>query len=267
MMTSHLIALLSVCCYLAAAGWLLRQLHDYKHSMTPIALAWGAVIFQLVYFILNGQQYNGFNFGFFNTGALIAMIVAVLLLLASLNKPVEKLGIAVFPIAAVMLGLEVWLGQQTAHFPHYGPAMDTHILTSMIAFSLLNIAALQAVLLAIQDKQIKSHAPKPFMRSLPSLQAMESLMFQMLTTGLVFLTVSLASGVIFIEDLFAQHLVHKTVLSLLAWLIFSSLLVGRRLYGWRGKTAIKWTLTGFALLMLAYFGSKLVLELILHRSS
>ncbi|MEY3785905.1 MAG: hypothetical protein RLZ75_110, partial [Pseudomonadota bacterium] len=72
-------------------------------------------------------------------------------------------------------------------------------------------------------------------------------------------------GFIFIENLFAQHLVHKTVLSILAWIIFTGLLIGRSRYGWRGQTAIQWTLIGFILLLLAYFGSKLVLELILHR--
>jgi ABC-type uncharacterized transport system permease subunit len=87
----------------------------------------------------------------------------------------------------------------------------------------------------------------------------------MLATGIVFLTVSLTSGFIFIENLFAQHLVHKTVLSILAWIIFTGLLIGRSRYGWRGQTAIQWTLIGFILLLLAYFGSKLVLELILHR--
>lgn len=94
---------------------------------------------------------------------------------------------------------------------------------------------------------------------------MEALLFQMLATGLIFLTISLVSGFLFIENLFAQHLAHKTVLSILAWLIFSGLLMGRSRYGWRGKTAIQWTIIGFVLLLLAYFGSKLVLELILHK--
>jgi ABC-type uncharacterized transport system permease subunit len=143
--------------------------------------------------------------------------------------------------------------------------MSTHILTSIIAFSLLNIAALQAILLAIQEQQLRSHPPKRFVLSLPPLQTMEALLFQMLATGLTFLTISLVSGFLFIEHLFAQHLAHKTLLSILAWLIFSGLLIGRSRYGWRGKTAIQWTLIGFVLLLLAYFGSKLVLELILHK--
>jgi ABC-type uncharacterized transport system permease subunit len=95
---------------------------------------------------------------------------------------------------------------------------------------------------------------------------MEALLFQMISTGVIFLTVSLLSGFIFIDDLFAQHLVHKTVLSILAWLIFSALLFGRMRYGWRGQTAIQWTLIGFTSLLLAYFGSKMVLELILNRT-
>jgi ABC-type uncharacterized transport system permease subunit len=94
---------------------------------------------------------------------------------------------------------------------------------------------------------------------------METLLFQMIGTGLFFLTASLLSGFIFIEDLFAQHLLHKTVLAIIAWIIFTALLLGRLRFGWRGKTAIQWTLVGFVLLLLAYFGSKLVLELILKR--
>ncbi len=144
--------------------------------------------------------------------------------------------------------------------------MSTHILSSIIAFSLLNIAALQALLLAIQEQQLRKHPPKRFIQTLPSLQTMESLLFQMIAAGLLFLTLSLISGFVFIEDLFAQHLVHKTVLAIVAWVTFSSLLVGKIKYGWRGQTAVKWTLAGFILLLMAYFGSKLVLELILQRT-
>jgi ABC-type uncharacterized transport system permease subunit len=94
---------------------------------------------------------------------------------------------------------------------------------------------------------------------------MESLLFEMIGSGFVLLTLALASGFVFLEDMFAQHLVHKTVLSSLGWLVFGGLLVGRLRYGWRGRTAIIWTLSGFVILVLAYFGSKAVLELILKR--
>jgi ABC-type uncharacterized transport system permease subunit len=87
----------------------------------------------------------------------------------------------------------------------------------------------------------------------------------MIGAGFVLLTLALISGFAFLDDMFAQHLVHKTVLSTLAWLIFGGLLIGRFRYGWRGRTAITWTLSGFGVLILAYFGSKAVLELILQR--
>jgi len=94
---------------------------------------------------------------------------------------------------------------------------------------------------------------------------MEHFLFQLIAAGFALLTLALFTGLIFVQNLFAQHLVHKTVLSLLAWLVFAVLLWGRWRFGWRGRTAIRWTLGGFASLMLAYFGSKLVLELILGR--
>jgi ABC-type uncharacterized transport system permease subunit len=143
--------------------------------------------------------------------------------------------------------------------------MSVHVFSSIIAFSLLNIAALQAILLAIHDQQLRRHHPRRLMLVLPPLQAMEVLLFQIIAAGVFFLTLSLLSGFIFVEDLFAQHLVHKTVLSIFAWIIFSALLVGRLRYGWRGSVAIHWTLAGFVLLLMAYFGSKMVMELILNR--
>ncbi len=264
-MNTTALATLSICTYLASSLLIIRHIDQSRMQHTALYLAWTAVSSHLLYTAIVFQQNSGFNFSFFSTSSLVALIVALLLLIAALNKPVEKLGIALFPIAAIMLILELNFADKTQQLSQYNWAMSTHILTSIIAFSLLNIAALQAIFLAIQDQQLKSHPPKRFIQSLPPLQTMESLLFQMLGAGVVFLTISLVSGFLFIENLFAQHLVHKTVLSILAWVIFTCLLIGRSRYGWRGQTAIKWTLMGFVSLLLAYFGSKLVLELILHR--
>jgi ABC-type uncharacterized transport system permease subunit len=94
---------------------------------------------------------------------------------------------------------------------------------------------------------------------------METLLFQMITAGVFVLSASLGTGFLFLHDLFAQHLVHKTVLSLLAWVIFCAILIGRQRYGWRGRVAVNWILAGFIFLLLGYFGSKFVLELVLAR--
>jgi ABC-type uncharacterized transport system permease subunit len=258
-------AALSICTYLISALLIVRDIPQNKRLRTPFYLAWIAVGTHTLYTAATFCQNNSFSFSFISTASLISLIIALLLLIATITKPVEQLGIVIFPIAAIMLTLELNLSDKPRLLHTHNWQMGVHILTSIIAFSLLNIAALQAVLLAIQDQQLKSHPPKRLIQSLPPLQTMESLLFQMLGTGLFFLTISLFSGFIFIEDLFAQHLAHKTVLSIIAWIIFSSLLAGRLRYGWRGITAVRWTLTGFILLLLAYFGSKLVLEIILHR--
>jgi ABC-type uncharacterized transport system permease subunit len=263
-MNATAFAIVSICAYLSSSLLILWHIHQHIQR-SVLYIAWAAVTTHAAYTVFSWLQHEGFSFSFFSTGSLVALIVALLLLIAAINKPVEKLGLAVLPIAALMLTLELNFDDKPHLLQVYNWQMTTHILTSIIAFSLLNIAALQAILLAIQDQQLKSHPPKRFIQSLPPLQTMETLLFQMLGVGVFFLSISLISGFIFVENLFAQHLVHKTVLSILAWLIFSSLLLGRSRYGWRGQIAIQWTLIGFVSLLLAYFGSKLVLELILHR--
>lgn len=96
---------------------------------------------------------------------------------------------------------------------------------------------------------------------------MESLLFKTISLGFVLLTFTLVSGMLFSEQIFHQALKfnHKNIFTIISWLIFGSLLVGRARYGWRGCTAIRWTLTGFLVLMLAYLGSKFVLEVLLNR--
>lgn len=208
---------------------------------------------------------SGIDFGFFNVMALAALLVVVVVLVNSMGKSGDRLGLVVFPLAAALLGLKL-LAPESPHPLHETSVpMQVHILTSFLSFSLLNIAAAQALLLAVQDWQLRRKHPLPLLRALPPLQGMERLLFQLITAGLALLSLSLLTGLAFVDDLFAQHLAHKTVLSILAWLVFALLLGGRHYYGWRGQTAIRWTLGGFATLLLAYFGSKLVLELILHR--
>jgi ABC-type uncharacterized transport system permease subunit len=207
----------------------------------------------------------GINLGFFSAVSLAAWTILLMLLLSSLTKPVENLGIALFPTGALM----VWLESRfpTVHFLSQSASwgLKLHVLVSLLAYSLLALASVQAVLLAIQDHHLHARHPGGFIRALPPLQTMESLLFEMIIAGFLLLTLSLLSGFFFLENMFTQHMVHKTVLSVVGWIVFGTLLLGRFRAGWRGRTAIMWTLSGFVVLMLAYFGSKAVLELILKR--
>jgi ABC-type uncharacterized transport system permease subunit len=263
-MSLIILGVVAILAYLAETGLIARWFYQHSPLKTPYC-AWLAVLLHVAYTGWRFYSEHAISFSFFTVGSLVAMVVSLLLLVAALSRPVLQLGLLLFPLSATMLGLALWFPQANHPLQLHSWPMATHILTSILAFGILNIAALQAIVLSIQNQQLKSHPPKPFIQKLPSLQSMETLLFQLLGTGLLFLTVSLVTGFLFIENLFAQHLAHKTVLSILAWVVFSGLLLGRWRYGWRGKTAVKWTLIGFVALLLAYFGSKLVLELVLHR--
>ena len=264
-MTPLAIGILSISCYVISTVLLSKDIIKEKSHIQSLIPGWIAVLTHFTYIAITSLQKNALDFSFFSIGSTISSIIALLLLLVSLSKPIDKLGVAIFPIATLMLALAlIYPGTDQAIASHSWQ-MSVHIFSSIIAFSLLNIAALQAIFLSIQEQQLRRHPPRKIILTLPPLQTMESLLFQLIGTGVIFLTLSLLSGFIFIDDLFAQHLVHKTILSIFAWLIFSALLYGRIRYGWRGQTAIQWTLIGFTSLLLAYFGSKMVLELILQR--
>lgn len=201
---------------------------------------------------------------FFNAASLLAAAVIGLTLLTSLRVPVHNLLVLLFPLGALTALLALFAPAGTTLPIREEPGILAHILLSILAYGLLTIAVLQALLLLLQNHQLKHKHPSGIIRTFPPLQTMESLLFGFLWGGWSLLSLSLLSGALFLDDLFAQHLVHKTLLACLAWVVFGVLLWGRHQLGWRGGKAIRWTLAGFLLLMLAYFGSKLVREFILH---
>lgn len=207
-------------------------------------------------------QSQGLNLGFFNVISLTFWVINLLVLLSSLKKPLHTLFIFLFPFSAVALLMSV-ISHDENLVTQVNGEMIAHILLSILAYSLLIIATLQAILLAYQNYQLKHKHPSGPIRLLPPLQTMEALFFEILWAGEVLLTLSIVTGFIFIDDLFAQHLAHKTALSILAWVIYAILLWGHTVRGWRGFMAIRWALGGFTALMLAYFGSKFVLEFLL----
>ncbi len=249
-----------------AAGLLRRLLQGPEAAPGRVVSLWlGATgaAFHLGLLVYNALSVPGINLGFFGVASIIAWLMVVLVLLTALHRPVENLGIGVLPLAGIVLLFDLAFARPAA--VQVPPGLATHVVSSVVAYSILAIAALQALLLALQEYRLRHRHPGGFVRLLPPLQTMEHLLFQMLRLGFLGLTVALVTGFVFLEDMFAQHLVHKTLLSLIAWAVFATLLIGRWRFGWRGQTAIRWTLGGFVVLMLAFFGSKFVLELILER--
>jgi len=181
------------------------------------------------------------------------------------HKPVSSLLILTFPLAIVSMLLSNLVTGMTTSGLQLAPGISVHILTSIFAYSVLSLAALQAATISVQERALKQHKLRGYIRLLPSLQTMEDMLFELLWLGIVLLSAAIISGFFFLHDMLAQHVAHKTVFSICAWFIFATLLWGRHARGWRGKTAVRWTAVGFALMMLAYFGSKFVLEIILGR--
>lgn len=207
---------------------------------------------------------DGFNFSVFNAGSLVAWCVACALwLLLVVPRPVESLAVAVLPLVAAAIVVELAFPGQR-HVIHHVPAgLRLHIALAIVAYSLFAIATLQALFLGFADRMLRRH--RPVMHFLPPLPTMEAVMFQLTLLAFVLLTLSLVLGALYTADIVGQHLAHKIAFSLIAWLIFATLVVGRWHFGWRGRHAVKYVTAGFLLLALGFFGSKIVLELILKR--
>lgn len=232
----------------------------HKHQKSVFLLVSFAIITHALDFT-NFWGSGGVFFGLANSVSFVAWLIAILLFLSSLSKPVHALGILVYPMA----GLSLIFGLL---FPDTGSkvlslSIASHVFLSITAYALLTLVVCQSILLKIQEDHLHTKKINGFINKLPPLQTMERLMFQGLRIGFYLLTLSLLTGFIFIEDFFAQHLIHKTALSLIAWVIFAILIFGHKIFGWRGKQAIVAIQIGFGVLLLAYFGSKFVLERLL----
>ena len=259
-----LLSYLAIVAYLAAALLLARYFTkdeiQHRHQQTTSLLISFAIIAQALNFT-DFWTSEGVVFGLANSASFIAWLIAILLFLSSISKPVHVLGILVYPFVAITLVFSISFPDATGKVIPLSIA--SHVFLSITAYALLALAVCQSILLKIQEQHLHAHEINGFINKLPPLQTMERLLFQSLRIGFYLLTLSLITGFIFIDDFFAQHLMHKTILSLVAWVIFAALIFGRKLFGWRGKQAIIATQVGFSVLVIAYFGSKFVLERLL----
>ena len=207
------------------------------------------------------------SFGVAVALSLILWLAIALYWIESFYARMEGLQMLGLPLAAVCVLLPPILPGQHLLANADSPAFRAHFLMAMLAYSLFTLAALHAVLMAVAEKRLHRGRLTPLFAGLPPLLTMEALLFRLIHVAFVLLTLTLASGILFSETLFGKALPfnHKTVFAIISWLIFAALLVGRHLRGWRGRVALRWTLAGFGTLLLAYVGSRFVLEVILGR--
>ena len=241
--------------------------HSLKLHSTMIALGL-AIHGWLLYLDIFGADFgSGFNLGFFNALSLIFWLTVLVYWLANLKHQLQSLQAFVLPPAALFALLPALT--VTNHFipESIQPIFMAHIGIALIAYSLFTFAALHALLMTIAERSLHNKPTLLKLPSFPPLMVMEGLLFRVITLGFVLLTITLISGMFFSEQLYGKPLefTHKIVFSIASWIIYGWLLFGRYQYGWRGKKAINITLIGFVLLLLAYVGSKFILQVLLGR--
>jgi ABC-type uncharacterized transport system permease subunit len=210
------------------------------------------------YILKDYWQGDGIFFGLVTSTNFISWVVATLLFLTSLTKPVHVIGILVYPLTAVSVILLLLFPDTNSKLVSISIA--SHVFLSVGAYALLSIAVAQSILLKIQERLLHEHNINTFIDKLPPLQTMEDFFFQTLKMGCILLTLSLASGFIFVDEFFEQNLSYKTFLSVIAWVVFVGIAIGHKMFGWRGRNTILATQIAFSVMVLAYFGTKLVLE-------
>ncbi len=248
--------------YLVATGLLVgsvarqgRQAHGW---LLP---AGGAVAAHAMYHVLVATRTaGGPDMHFFAALSLVGLGMAALTTLVGGRGRMAALGVVVFPLATLLLLAYHGHGHEPS--ASLGWRLELHAWLALLAYATLAIAALLAMMLWLQERALRRRDFHRWLRALPPLTELETLLFRTIAVGFVLLSLTLLTGLLFVEDFFAQRLMQKTVLSVLSWLAFGALLVGRWRYGWRGTKAVHWTLAAMGLLLLAFFGSKFVLELI-----
>lgn len=248
--------------YICAIFWQWRSAHHRpKHHLTILFIfAIPAIILHSVILHWAIDTSTGQNLSLFNLISLVSWMVALLVLLTSLIKPIENLVLLVFPVAIFAIILAQYIPGHNIVDTGAHPKQLIHIFLSTLTFSVICIAALQALVLAIQDYLLRKIRNNNLIQKLPPLETMEQILFQFILIGFILLSIVIFTSMIFFHPIFDPLLRQKSILAIAAWAIFAILLIGRHYLGWRGRIAIRWTLIGAILLMCIYYGSRFLLE-------
>jgi ABC-type uncharacterized transport system permease subunit len=263
-----LLAAFAAFAYALAALGLARRLRagESAHGATwPLLLGAAGATLHLGLHAWAGHLKGGPDLHFFAALSLVSFGMAALTVAAARLERLEALGVIVFPVAATCVMAYALVGSPEAGRSALAWPILMHAWLALLAYAALALAALFAAGLWLQERALRQRRITGLVRALPPLTQSESLLFRTLVAAFALLTLAMAIGLVFIENLFAQHLAHKTVLSLLSWAVLATLLFGHWRWGWRGAKAARWTLAAMLLLGLAFFGSRFVYEFMLAR--
>ncbi len=263
-----LLAVLVALAYAVATLGLARQLRageSARGAPWPLLLGGMGAGLHLGLHVWVGHLRGAPDLHFFAALSVVALGMAALTIAAAKLERLEALGVIVFPIAAASVLVYALQGRFDIVSNNLPWPILLHAWIALLAYAALALAALFAAGLWLQERALRQRRITSLVRALPPLTQSESLLFRTLAAAFALLTLALMIGLIFVENLFAQHLVHKSVLSLLSWVVLATLLFGHWRWGWRGATASRWTLVAMTLLLLAFFGSRFVYEFLLGR--
>lgn len=259
---TQLCSLTAIVLYGLTLGLLARRInHESFHPAAPewaglcvgmfahLAAIWTAI-----------DQPTGLDLELINALNVMLLVMTLFVTLTSIRLPVSILLLALLPLDLFALVWRLLTDPDTTTFRPLDTVTLPHVIVSMIAGSILLIAFLQALLLRLVERHLKARTHTSWLRHVPALESMEGLLFAAVWTGLALFVLGILSGFIYLNDMFAQRLVHHTILLSAAAVGYAILLIGRYRFGWRGATANRWVLAATTLLVLGYFGSKFVLE-------
>jgi ABC-type uncharacterized transport system permease subunit len=234
----------------------------FTRWMLPLAIVGHACLA-----LVDVAQPEGLDLSIAHALSVVAWLTIVLAWASGLLRTLPVVGSILLPVAAIATVLPLLI-TNTHRFPYAGNVLAAvHIAIAFVAYAMFIVAAIDALVLIGLEKRLHRRLPDPGAADLPPLLTLERFLFRLIGAGFVLLTLTLASGILFSEQIFGRPvtLTHKSVFSILGWLTFGALLWGRWRYGWRGRVALRWILTGTIFLFFAYLGYKFVLEVILQR--
>jgi len=269
-----LLPLIAVACYFIGAVWLAIATYQHRSEptstlgrggrITSVAIAGVGVVVHAAALMQERQMAPHAALSLGDVLALVAMVIALTAIIMALRPGRRGAAALLLFIAAV---LEVSFSEGARRFSVGQPGWELafHVAMATTAFAFLTIGMVLAIAQVVVDRRLRSRRPLGWLKILTPVESLESGCFQSILAGFAVLTLALVSGAFFVQNLFAQHLVHKVTLAIVAWIVFGVLLLGRLRFGWRGRKALRWTFAGYSLLGLSYFGSKIILENILGK--